>query len=417
MNVECPISSRTYGITSLFDIQHLIFDIKCVKLVTLLSRGESHVAAAFFKVPNAHGLPLICKQHRHIEIPPAINILHKLFQKAKQNTYFLRYIIKSQKSMKKAILAGSLILIAALATAQTVAVSGTVSDTKNNTVPFAFIYDSQHSYATYADSAGAFSFSADPTSKLIATAVGYAKTTAKMDNPADVKIVMTSDGSGSGQGIAASLKNIFNQEQGVVDMTANSQVLIGTHQEELHGSRFLFKHWVHGFVLSPQDSIKQNDNYLFNYDKIDGNFIFATGGTAMHLGVKSDVKQFILFDNNGDRYVFENLPAIDGKHYLQVLASGKKYKIYKNFNTKFLKSDYTTNGITSHGNNYDSFVDEATYYLVKLPAGVPQELSLRKKAIKNAFAADADKVNKFFADNDGDIDDAYLAKLGEYMNQ
>ena len=26
--------------TSLFDIQHSIFDIKCVKLVTLLSKGE-----------------------------------------------------------------------------------------------------------------------------------------------------------------------------------------------------------------------------------------------------------------------------------------------------------------------------------------------------------------------------------------
>src|ERR1700761_8465320 len=50
-------------------------------------------------------------------------------------------------------------------------------------------------------------------------------------------------------------------------------------------------------------------------------------------------------------------------------------------NTKFLKADFQTNGITSSGNNYDSYVDDATYYAVK-SGGQPQKFTLKRKAIK-----------------------------------
>jgi hypothetical protein len=319
--------------------------------------------------------------------------------------------------MKKTLLFGLLILLNATVFGQTVSVSGTVSNQNGKPVPFAFIYDSQHPYATYADSAGQFSIKADFTSNLIATANNYLRATAKISNTSDVKIVMTAAPSNNNATIDPSLKNIFKQEEGFVDMNIGSTYIKGSHQENVHGNRYLFDDWVHGYVVGEKDSIKQNDNYLFNYDKMSGDLIFATGGKDMHLGVKKEIKQFKLFDNGGKRYVFEDVPAIDDKHYMQVLASGNKYKIYKAFNTKFIKSDYTTNGITSHGNNYDEFVDDSVYYVVKLPGGQPEKLSLKKKAIKTAFAADSDKVNKFLSDNDADIDDAYLEKLGEYMNQ
>jgi len=319
--------------------------------------------------------------------------------------------------MKKILLSGFLILISFITFGQTVLVKGTVSDQKGNPIPFAFIFNSGHPYATYADSTGTFSLKADPSSNLIATANNYQKTIVKIDNMADTKVVMAGNSLQSNTGISPALKDIFKQEEGFVDMTKGSFTRIATHQENLHGSRFLFTDWVHGFIITPKDSLKQNDAYLFNYDKVDGNLIFATGGNAMHLGVKNQIKQFILFDGSGNSYVFEDVPAIDSKHYMQVLAAGSKYKIYKDLGTKFIKSDYSTNGMTSHGNNYDEFADNSVYYLVKLPGGQPEKLPLRKKAIKAAFAADAEKVNKFLSDNDGDIDDAYLKKLGEYMNQ
>jgi hypothetical protein len=318
--------------------------------------------------------------------------------------------------MKKITLFSLLVLISAMSFAQTATVSGTVTDQKGTPVPFAFIYDSQLPYATYSDSTGGFSFKADPSSRLIATANNYAKTTVKIDNPSDVKIVM-SGGAPGNTPIAPSVKNIFRQQEGFENMSEGSLTRIGSHQENIHGSRFLFNEWVHGYIRTGKDSIKQNDAYLYNYDKIDGKLIFATGGTDIHLGVRNEVKQFILFDGSGKVYVFEDAPEVDGQHYSQLIASGAKYKIYKTINTKFIKSDYTNNGITSHGNNYDEFADESDYYLVKQPSGQPQKLSLRKKAIKTAFGADGEKANKFLSDNGGDIDDAYLQKLGEYMNQ
>jgi hypothetical protein len=318
--------------------------------------------------------------------------------------------------MKKIGLFSLLPFISIISFAQTVAVSGSVIDQKGAPIPFAFIYDSQHPYATYADSTGVFSLKADPSSPLIATAINYAKTNVKINNPADVKIVMA-NGPANNVPIAPSLKNIFRQQEGFQNMIEGSQTRIGTHQENIHGSRFLFSDWVHGYIRTARDSIKQNDAYLFNYDKIDGNLIFATGGTDMHLGVKSQNKEFILFDGSGKSYVFEDAPEIDSKHYVQVIASGAKYNIYKTINTKFVKADYVNNGVTQHGNNYDEFVDESDYYLMKQPGGQPQKFSLKKRAIKAAFAADQDKVNKFLSDNGGDIDDAYLQRLGEYMNQ
>jgi len=200
-------------------------------------------------------------------------------------------------------------------------------------------------------------------------------------------------------------------------MTAGSLDRVGSHPQDVHGSRYLFDHWVHGFVITPKDSIKQNDNYFFNYDKIDGNFLFTGDGKSIHKVVDAEVKTITLYDGNGQVYVFEAVPAIDPKHYMLVLGGGSKYKIYKNIGTKYVKANYVNNGVTQYGNNFDEYKDESDYYVAKLPGGQPQKISLRKKAIKTAFAADGDKANKFLNDNDGDIDDAYLAKLGDYMNQ
>src|ERR1700744_1000740 len=104
-------------------------------------------------------------------------------------------------------------------------------------------------------------------------------------------------------------------------MTAGSMLMKGSNQQDVHGSRFLFPYWVHGFVITPNDSIQQNGGYRFNYDKMNGTLIFATGGTDMHLGVKDQIKQFILFQG-GNSYVFEMVPAINTTRYMQVLAQG-----------------------------------------------------------------------------------------------
>ncbi|WP_413670318.1 carboxypeptidase-like regulatory domain-containing protein [Mucilaginibacter sp. Mucisp86] len=316
--------------------------------------------------------------------------------------------------MKK-ILFFTLITISKLSFAQTIAVNGTVTDSKGKPVPFAFVSDSQHPYATYSDPNGTFSLQADPASKLIITANFHNEVKVNLNSQTNIKVVMTGDSVSNNAPAETSNVNFFKMDDNIVDHNVSIN-RIGTGQEGLHGSRFLFNDWVHGFGITPKDSLKQSDVYLFNYDKVAGNLIFTrTKKTAM-IVVKEEIKGFTLFDENAQPYVFEDVPAINPKKYVQVLSSGSKYKIYKDLGTTFIKASFSTNGITSSGNNYDEYKDEAVYYIVKAGAQ-PQKVELKSKAIKAAFPADADKVKKFFSDNEGDIDDNYLKALGDYLNQ
>ena len=315
--------------------------------------------------------------------------------------------------MKK-ILFLSLFLAAKIACGQTVQVNGTVTDERGKPVPFAFISDSQHPYATFSDPNGGFGLQADPASMLIVTANYHSETRVKIDKADNVKIIMTGGVVSQAAGAKASTDNFFIPDETRIEhLSLNA---IGSGQSGLHGSKYLFDNWVHGFAVTPRDSIKQNDVYLFNYDKLAGNLIFTRNKTTALLVIKSEIKGFTLFDDNALPYVFEEVTAIDPRHYLQVLAAGNKYKIYKNLGTVFIKANFVTNGITSSGNNYDEYKDESTYYVVK-SGGQPQKFELKSKAIKTAFAAEPDKIKKYLSDNEGDMDENYLIALGEFMNK
>jgi hypothetical protein len=101
-----------------------------------------------------------------------------------------------------------------------------------------------------------------------------------------------------------------------------------------------------------------------------------------------------------------------------VLASGDNYKIYKGIKTTFEKANYSTDGLYTTGHNYDLYTDEFTYYLYNVKTNTLQEITLKKKAIKAAFTADADKLNKFMSDHSSDsIDEMYLEELGASLNE
>lgn len=319
--------------------------------------------------------------------------------------------------MKKLTLLSLLIWVSASAFGQVISISGAVTDEQDKPVAFAFIKDAQHNYATFTDPNGAFTISADPASRLMATCNNYEKAVVVVDNQPTIKIVMKRIVA-KGSNTSTSSSTFEMQEIGGNDRSARPGISFGTSKEELHGSPYLFNDWVHGYAVSPADSIIQKDNYLFNYEKIAGTLLYTDDGKTVYAVDKGKVKKFILFDENGQSVTFEYVPSIDPKHYLQVLASGSKYVIYKNLNTKFLRADFQTNGITSSGNNYDSYVDEGEYYIVKVPGGQPQKVGLKRRAIKNAFGAEANKASKYMEAHDSDeVDDNFLKGLGEAMNQ
>ncbi|HEY4326513.1 MAG TPA: carboxypeptidase-like regulatory domain-containing protein [Mucilaginibacter sp.] len=316
--------------------------------------------------------------------------------------------------MKKTILTCLIGLISVLTFAQKITVNGIVNDAQGKPVPFAFIKDAVHNHAAFSDPNGAFTFKVDTADRLLVSAPGFNKTTVTIKDPQNVSVVLAADGA-NGVKTAASGES-FKEKLSTEGMTRNAGSEYIGKEGALHGSRYLFENWVHGYVLTSTDSIKQNDNYLFNYQKMDGSLILTEDGHTMQTINRHTIKMFVLFDDQGQYYTFENLPAIDPTHFLQLLSTGSSYKIYKQFNTKFIPNNYVSNGMTSTGNNYDEFKDDPSYYAVKVPGGTPQKFVLKSKSIKTAFAADAPKVSKYLSDHDADMDDNYITDLGNYLN-
>jgi hypothetical protein len=314
--------------------------------------------------------------------------------------------------MKRIAIICLLSLIAAVTFAQKNIISGSVNDQQGKPVPFAFVKDAEHNNATFADANGAFVLKA-AADRIMVSAGGFKGITVKVTNSQNVNVVMTGDGVGDIRKIDP---EAFKEHLSTEGMNRNVASGYIAKEASVHGSRYLLDNWVHGYALTTADSIKENDNFLYNYHKIDGTLLSTEDGKTMKTIDRGLVTTFVLFDNDGQVYTFENVPAIDTKHYVQVLASGAKYKIYKQLNTKFFPNDYVSNGMSSTGHNYDEIKDEPEYYAVLLPRGAPQKFTLRNKSVKTVFAADAAKVSKYLSGHDRDIDDNYLIDLGEYLN-
>lgn len=221
-------------------------------------------------------------------------------------------------------------------------------------------------------------------------------------------------------GLCIAACGIVNAQTGISasGITSGSMAYNLTSKENTKGSRYLFDDWAKGYVTDDKGNAINSENYTFNYDKIGGTLLLSQDKQTAIAVDKEHVKNFVVYNKADKVMAFEYAPAIDATHYCEVLATGAKYKIYKLTKTKFIKADYKNDGISSSGNKYDEYVDEPVYYVIDVKTPAPQKISLKTKAIKQAFAADADKVKTFFADHkDDDIDESFLSALGDFLNQ
>jgi hypothetical protein len=295
-------------------------------------------------------------------------------------------------------------------------VTGSVKDDKGTPLHYVFIEDTQYKIATFSDSLGNFTIALHPDSKVQFELAGYDSATAANGNNANFQIVLkavsaTSNNSPSQSSLAAT---------GMVLQRPNNiplGMLPGHQKGNVHGNRYLFDNFVHGYFINSFDNLAHSKDFLFDYDKMDGGLLLTKDNANVMQMSWDQIKAFTLFSNRDETFNFEKVPSIDISHYMQVLSSGKKYKIYKLIKTKLVRADYVNTGVTQHGNDFDEYVDDADYYVLDLQGNQPQKLSLKKKSIKEDFAKEADKVNKYLSDNSGRIDDVYLSKLGAYMNQ
>ena len=202
--------------------------------------------------------------------------------------------------------------------------------------------------------------------------------------------------------------NSSNATQGGEAKFNGSFFPVAKEKEETHGSRFLFADWLGGYVINSKDQEVKNPNFLFKYDKIRGILLLTNDKrSAMDID-KDEVKSFTLYDQGKQPLQFEKVPAVDDKHFMQVLSAGSKYKIYKLTTTKFIKSDMETNGLVSSGNPYDEYADEITYYVLTVKGNNVEKLILKKKAIKQAFSAEGNKVDDFLSKHRAEFDPGVL---------
>jgi len=353
-----------------------------------------------------------------------------------------------------------LLVIAHFTYAQKVTLTGVVRNPEGTPVRQAVITDGSRNKAK-TDSTGMFSLAVNMPASLHISAVGYRDTAIIVDHQMDVAVVLKYSVNITAArdkkvpvddpGNMAAMSNMktqmrqqnteinpaFNGPQKVtINMGGRGNVTLLVQRnvdfdagpgaifpqfnpkEETQGSRYLFKDWVPGWVINTQNEMIDNRHYVYNYDKMGGGLLATKDGRSAIEVNRDIIKYFSLVGENGDTVTFANVPVLDRTHYVQVLSEGNKFGIYKVVKTKFEKANYTTDGVMSQGNNFDSYTDEYTYYMIDARSGRAQPIVLKKKAIKSLFTTDATKVNKFMDDHASDnIDDGYLRDLGNYMNE
>jgi len=307
-----------------------------------------------------------------------------------------------------------LALTGTLAYSQTISISGTVSNQKGQPVPYAFVRDAQHNYATFADSTGNFMLKADPASSLQAEANSYKTTQAKIEGKTKIDIVLpTGENTGNVESMK-SIKETINSEflhQGQLLLVADAsqqQAKQGFVQEPTHGSRYLYSDWIPGYGINKNDGLVAELGNMYNYDKIAGNIMYTNDGKSMSAVANDQIKSFVLFEK-GRPHVYENSPAIDGKKFVEVLLSTPKYKIYKKMDTKLDRADFHTDGVVTMGHRYDEYNDVERYYFVG-EDGKAKSISLKKSTLKKMMGSDADAF--IASQGSRDVDEEYVKDLG-----
>jgi len=307
--------------------------------------------------------------------------------------------------------------------AQTIVVNGTVGNPDGQPLRYAFVLEKQLKNATYTDSLGRFSLTVNQLSQLTVTCNGYVGANVAVDGHQNLQITLKKDDkAGASDNSNADVKAVEEAFKPVQDQTGQSGVnqfgsITFTNIKETRGSQFFFNQWVHGYLVKMNGDIIQTPALLLNYDKMTGDLFLTENPTSVMVADKNSVKSFVLFSSQGQPDTFERMLGISADLYSQVLSAGSKYKLYKLTKTKFIPSNYKTDGIASTGNMYDEYADESSYYVINLTTTFFQPLTLNKKSIKLIFATEGNKVDDFLATHKIKENDDWVKALGDAMNQ
>jgi hypothetical protein len=347
--------------------------------------------------------------------------------------------------------------------AQQLNISGSIKDPANHPLSMASVTIEKTSQGIAADATGHFSLSVPHGAKLVISAIGFIDTVVTVKEETSLVIILrpaenqlanvTVTGSKTESLGNNQVKNEilqaefahYNKENDISsgginvyegNHIVNNQIvsyhIVSTAptgrlyqgsaipsfhtKEDTKGSIYLFKTWKKGMVANPNDStIVDDPQNLYNINKITGELTMTRDFKSGLSVNKSNVKFFILFDTGNVSHRFIKVPAIDDHSFCEAIAFGDDYDIFKLTTTKFVKSDYHSDGIASTGNNYDEYVDTDNYYLLNVSDGTVTKFELKKKSMKQVFTMPK-AADYFAAHKSDDIDDPFLRGLGDSIN-
>lgn len=305
-------------------------------------------------------------------------------------------------------------LAISLVKAQNTTVTGSVKDETGKLLHYVFIDDNNYKNAELTDSLGNFTIAAHPDSKLLFKLDGYRDTVISANAiAAGTPITLKPAPS---QAAAADMQIETMRLAVPTSVSEDGKVSIANSTPNVVGSRYLLDSFGHGFFTDASGKRVNNSTYLFNYEKMSGYLLLTLDKRSIMQAGRNQVKSFTIYDKTDRRLDFELVPAIEKSHFVQVLAGGPKYKIYKRIKTEFTPTDISHTASGDRGQDHDEFNDNFTYYALDLQTAKITEFSLRKKSITQAFPNESDKITRFLSENKNSIDDAYIGKLGAYLN-
>jgi hypothetical protein len=189
------------------------------------------------------------------------------------------------------------------------------------------------------------------------------------------------------------------------------------HKDVLQGSPFFLTAYVSGLVVNQKDSIIDNPDFLYNYDKVSENLLLKKGNASPIAVNKDQVKYFCLKLDRGG-YIFEHVSLINPNEYFQVLYKGKKYSFYKQIKSEFIGANQKTNGYVREGNDYDEYQDVFNYYIVDRRKGEPVLFELSRKSLRKSLYAESETVEQFFKNHKWEkVDETFVVYLAEKVNR
>ena len=190
-------------------------------------------------------------------------------------------------------------------------------------------------------------------------------------------------------------------------------------KDSAKGSPYLVKGWLRGTLeLNTHQRLPETGHPLFfNYDKMNERLFVTDGRNKPWTYSRDSIDGFELIDSDTN-YEFEKVPLISRSHLLRVLVrSDSGYSLYKRIITKFITSDYKNEVYWTTGRNYDMYVDNAEYYVVYPGHKNFRKLNLNVREIKRSFPSETDRLDKFFAQDSGPVDEKVFVALLQNLNE